>query len=520
MSEFDAPHLDDELLSAYLDDELSPAERARVESRLAIDPAARQLLEELRAVSQAINQLPPAALEEDLREPVLRRAEREMLASDSHAPHAPSAAGRFAELVRRVPIGRSRRAWFWAGAAIAAGLLIMIVEREPAPNADLPREVARRDAASEDRSSRRLEMEAVDKPPAERSESFAVAGRPATASDAPAPPVFRGGRPLGDAVAGAVGGAAPSSAGESPATADALSRAAPRDADADEGEDTSSIDANVGMLVVNIQAKPEALQQRLFDEVLARNGIVVEEPVAVSADEPSRAPAAAATRSGNTPAAGEELRPSESLSADKQPQLDVVLVEAAPAQIAKCLAEIDADRSNYLGIEVDDLATADRAEVRASPRFHWKQHERGVVPKKQQLRRDAENKFYLESDGRQIVLDYDTAPSARNREPAERSELAAASPRAARAPSLAKVEGSAVTLHDEGRFAPENVSGQRPGSAGFGADWYTRQKLGVLRRGAPQFAAKTDLLQVLFVLSASEESPASPPPEQGFKIED
>ncbi len=41
--------LQNELLSAYLDGELSPAERAEVEQFLAANPAARKLLEELRA---------------------------------------------------------------------------------------------------------------------------------------------------------------------------------------------------------------------------------------------------------------------------------------------------------------------------------------------------------------------------------------------------------------------------------------------------------------------------------------
>jgi len=48
----------DELLSAYLDGELAPAERTRVESQLAADPEARQLLDELRAFSGEVRDLP------------------------------------------------------------------------------------------------------------------------------------------------------------------------------------------------------------------------------------------------------------------------------------------------------------------------------------------------------------------------------------------------------------------------------------------------------------------------------
>ena len=48
----------DGLLSAYLDGELSPAERTQVESQLAADPQARQLLDELRALSGEVRELP------------------------------------------------------------------------------------------------------------------------------------------------------------------------------------------------------------------------------------------------------------------------------------------------------------------------------------------------------------------------------------------------------------------------------------------------------------------------------
>ena len=56
----DALEFDDELLSAYLDGELSAEERARVEAHLAADPQARKLFDELRGVSLAMRELPPA----------------------------------------------------------------------------------------------------------------------------------------------------------------------------------------------------------------------------------------------------------------------------------------------------------------------------------------------------------------------------------------------------------------------------------------------------------------------------
>src|SRR6185436_8839543 len=66
--------LDDELLSAYLDGELSADERAAVEARLATDPAAQQLLHELRSVSQSVQALPTETLGRDLSQEIIRRA--------------------------------------------------------------------------------------------------------------------------------------------------------------------------------------------------------------------------------------------------------------------------------------------------------------------------------------------------------------------------------------------------------------------------------------------------------------
>src|SRR5262245_33327533 len=76
MSEREFQHeLDDELLSAYLDDELTPDERAAVDARLASDPEAQQLLHQLRSVSQSVQALPEVPVGRDLREEILRRVE-------------------------------------------------------------------------------------------------------------------------------------------------------------------------------------------------------------------------------------------------------------------------------------------------------------------------------------------------------------------------------------------------------------------------------------------------------------
>jgi hypothetical protein len=145
----------DELLSAYLDGELSTEERARVEERLAVDPVARQMLEELRSVSQAVQGLPQEALGDDLRPVILLRTQQVLGASPaaqaaavpSTTPAAsPASPGlslsKSAGGHPRVTIGRTRRGWVWAAMAVAAALVIMFVDRGAVQDEKLPQVAA------------------------------------------------------------------------------------------------------------------------------------------------------------------------------------------------------------------------------------------------------------------------------------------------------------------------------------------------------------------------------------------
>jgi|GEM_PF-6174597 len=154
----------DELVSAYLDGELTPAEQARVERLLADDPHLRQLHEELRALRSSFEALPRHRLNEDLSQRVLRTAERAMLensvgAADVSAakprtvkpqpvkpqpvkhqsaePSTGKSAADKVELPSLVPrLPRGWRPWLWPAAAIAAALLVMTF------NSNKPREIA------------------------------------------------------------------------------------------------------------------------------------------------------------------------------------------------------------------------------------------------------------------------------------------------------------------------------------------------------------------------------------------
>src|SRR5688572_24685920 len=140
MSDYDRQsELDDELLSAYLDDELSPEDRAAVEARLATDPSAQQLLHQLRAVSEAVQALPQEVVGHDMRESILHQANAArrsataagLRAADEHADVSNGQPSTSLDDAPKLTIGRTRRGWVWASLAIAAALLIMVFGREP-----------------------------------------------------------------------------------------------------------------------------------------------------------------------------------------------------------------------------------------------------------------------------------------------------------------------------------------------------------------------------------------------------
>lgn len=68
------PEFPDELLSGFLDDELSPSERAQVERHLASHPADRQWIEELRTLRAELQRLPPVTVSPEFTQRVVQAA--------------------------------------------------------------------------------------------------------------------------------------------------------------------------------------------------------------------------------------------------------------------------------------------------------------------------------------------------------------------------------------------------------------------------------------------------------------
>jgi hypothetical protein len=111
-----------ELLSAYLDGELTPAERAAVDERLKSDPAARRLLDSFAQTAELLRAEPAPRFAGDLSSAVLAEANRRRAAERDARPLEPE--GEFG-----LPFGRSARPWAWGGVAVAAALLIGFVGR-------------------------------------------------------------------------------------------------------------------------------------------------------------------------------------------------------------------------------------------------------------------------------------------------------------------------------------------------------------------------------------------------------
>jgi anti-sigma factor RsiW len=107
---------DDELLSAYLDDELDAASRAAVDDRLRTDERARRLLAELRQASEAVKALPRATLGRDLRGGVLAAIEKSAIEPATIPMGGDNGVAR-----------SSGRGWAWAGLAVAIAASVMVV---------------------------------------------------------------------------------------------------------------------------------------------------------------------------------------------------------------------------------------------------------------------------------------------------------------------------------------------------------------------------------------------------------
>ncbi|NLX99130.1 MAG: hypothetical protein GXY83_23575 [Rhodopirellula sp.] len=148
---------ENEMLSAYLDGELTAEEEASVAELLRSSPSAQPLLDELRTLSATIQSLPAEKVGVDLRDAVLRSAERRMLEKSPGPLRGRDGNLRtaFRGVVRRI---LRPRAMVWSGLAIAVALVMLIA----LPDGGDQDQIARRPAAVEPPSRSAAEMRAVE----------------------------------------------------------------------------------------------------------------------------------------------------------------------------------------------------------------------------------------------------------------------------------------------------------------------------------------------------------------------
>jgi anti-sigma factor RsiW len=147
MAQINHDEFDDELLSAYVDGELTAAERSQVEPRLRNDPAAASLVDELRTLSSTIKSLPRETLGRDLRAGVLAEVEQARADLDRHGPAT----------LPMTPIDRRqgiRRGLVWSALAIAATVVVAVFQ--PADVEQEGRDLARAE-------KRKAEVEQLDR---------------------------------------------------------------------------------------------------------------------------------------------------------------------------------------------------------------------------------------------------------------------------------------------------------------------------------------------------------------------
>ena len=334
---------ENELLSAYLDGELTAAEQADVEQLLARSPAARQLLQEVRALSAKLQALPQCRLGEDLSQQVLRAAQQRMLATSaaSGEPSQPAPTPRRAIFRRLV----SSRALVWSSLAVAVAVILTVMDRGP------KKQIAVTPPAGEEAAKER-------------------AGRTPEIGPAPKEGVLQ--RELGDAKPGETSGQTEESSKAASRSAADQYRAKDGAIDLAETHDSGSFTPGAVQgkrhvaekvsavrggpiakgvagsppvqwdLLVQCQLSPEAQGKEVFDKALADNGIVWDE-----------APAGGGVLAGNgVVVRGQRLeqvtqqrpedtnRPApETLPAEK---VDLVYIEAPWVQVNSLLTALEA----------------------------------------------------------------------------------------------------------------------------------------------------------------------------------
>ena len=333
------PNLDDELLSGYIDGELTDEERAQVEQRLENDSSARAMVDDLRALSGKLKSLPRQRLDEDLRTAVLTQI------------------GRRSVELPPARISMARRL-MWPAIAVAAALMLIFISGDELHEIGDVAQVENqdRDSVSVPQGRGEAAFEAVENAPAEPAVPSATA-------------------PAADEIVDE----------ETPADrmgTFAVRPAAPPEARGMEDRSTTArravgvadvVDTDVELGIVHLTLTDFRSGTERFNRMLISNGVQLVDDGSVTesvAGDETRAPemdslategassaATMSTRSAGShgraveaPAvveSGQEIAPTEP---------EMVLVEAAPEQIEQILHQCAQDMEMVKEVAVDPTA--------------------------------------------------------------------------------------------------------------------------------------------------------------------
>jgi hypothetical protein len=296
----------EELLSAYLDDEVTAEERAQVERLLAEREDYRQLLHEMQGVRQTLSVLPPLKLTAEQARQILLAADREI---ENHlaAEIAPVSLGEPSERWMR-PF-RGWRIWVWPAVAATAASVIALLDSGKAPQ-----QVALDPATGQ----------AVQAVPLDARELEARAERGVVSAD----------RVAGDAPP------------DRPAAPQEMLKRAPEEMTVVADTEPTPHSAENVLIVTCVQS-PDAAARRDFDQLLLSNSITVEttpNPVEPAAGESVVADIAADEASAE---AKDQVTPAQPEAA-----AEVVYVEATPDQLQAALSQLAANQKSFLCVEV------------------------------------------------------------------------------------------------------------------------------------------------------------------------
>jgi hypothetical protein len=390
-----------ELLSAYLDGELTADEQTQVERLLADDPRARRLLDELRALSATLQSLPQHKLGENITEQVLRMAERRKRSAEAELPRPaepsqPPLPARW----RRMLSGRTL---VWTGLTVAVAVVIVLNEpRRPQPGKDVAvappaehdEEIARglkpgpapemrsageltevqKDlaeanvAASRKREMSRASGEKASRP--KHAEFYADGKKIVLPEEETVDGRTKdlGGVATADPMSRTKGVAAgpdslPTLAGKMGAKGGGLGggTAAGAAPEGPENRERAQADAN-SLVVIVCDVSPEAAKNQTFRQTLADNQIVWSDDTppadeTATTDAEDVADKDRATRAENNRVASNTLRLTEGLF--KAGAAELVEVRATPAQIDATLDRLASLPEQFFNVSVDAGANVD-----------------------------------------------------------------------------------------------------------------------------------------------------------------